>query len=63
MITLFVLCISLKWVQRNAERSGIQIPNGARDFLFPRTVQTGSGTHPVFYSTSDEVVSGVQRQG
>lgn len=63
MITLFALWISLKWVQRKSERSGVQIPDGARDFLFPRTVQTRSGTHPVFYSTSEEVVSGVQRQG
>jgi hypothetical protein len=62
MIILFALWISLKWVKRKTERSGAQIPDGARDFPFPRTVQTRSGTHPVFYSTSEEVVSRVQRQ-
>jgi len=62
MITLFALCISLKWVKQKAERSGVQIPDVVRDFLFPRNVQIRSGTHQVFYSTTEEVVSGVQRQ-
>jgi hypothetical protein len=45
MTALFVLYISLNLVLRKAERSGVQIPDCARDFLFPRTVQTSSGTH------------------
>jgi hypothetical protein len=27
-----------------------RIPAGTRDFLLSKTVQTGSDTHPVFYS-------------
>jgi hypothetical protein len=62
MIVQFALYISLKLVQRKAERSRVQISDGATDFLFPRTVQTSSGTHPVYF-TGEKVVSGVQQQG
>jgi hypothetical protein len=29
---------------------GVEIPAGARDFLFPKTSQTSSEDHPVSYS-------------
>jgi len=33
----------------------VQIPAQARDFLFSKTVQTGSGTHPASYSMGTRV--------
>jgi len=35
----------------------VRIPAQARDFLFSKTVQTGSGAHPASYSMGTRVLS------
>ena len=40
-----------------SRRPGVRIQAGTRDFLFSKTVQTGSGAHPAFYSMGTGVLS------
>jgi len=43
-----------------AGRSGVQIPEWARYFLFPKKVQNGSRAHPASYSMGTGVLSRVK---
>jgi hypothetical protein len=40
-----------------AGRSELRIPAGAKDYIFSKTVHTGSGAHPAFCSTGIRVLS------
>jgi len=44
-------------IMQQAEISWIQVPAAAKYFLFAINVQTGSGSHPVSYSTGTWVIS------
>jgi hypothetical protein len=44
-------------------RSGVRIPEGARDFYLVKHVHTGSVTHPTYYSKGTGILSAVMRPG